>query len=74
MQANEVEDMTLGNENDTNDGNDGNLGPGPNHHEEDLRRDYDLSLGARPKEYNGEIAATTGYELKNMDGVKLHSI
>ena len=41
MQANEVEDMTLGNENDTNDGNDGNLGPGPNHHEEDLRRELE---------------------------------
>ena len=54
--------------------NDGNLGPGPNHHEENLQRDYYLSLGARPREYNGEIAATTGYELKNMDGVKLHSI
>ena len=62
--------MTLRNENDTNSVNDGNLGLGPNHHEEDLQRDYYLSLGARPKEYNGEIAATTGYELKNMDGVE----
>ena len=74
MQANEVEDVTVRNENDTNSVNDGNLGPGPNHHEEDLQRDYYLSLGARPKEYNGATAATTGYELKNMDGVKLHSI
>ena len=41
--------------------NDSDLGPGLNHHEEDL------SSGARPREYNGATAATTGYELKNLD-------